>query len=57
MRNSETDKDITNFVSYQLSHDSKFQKWKARHEEIQDNLTKKAQGVYVQHIQEMEDFD
>ncbi|KAL5002549.1 hypothetical protein BDV10DRAFT_191363 [Aspergillus recurvatus] len=46
MRNNETAKDIANFVSYQLSHDSKFQKWKARHAEIQDNLTKKSQGVF-----------
>ncbi|KAL3488651.1 hypothetical protein BJX62DRAFT_253118 [Aspergillus germanicus] len=46
MRNPETDKDIANFVSYQLSHDSKFQRWKARHQEIKDNLTKKSQGVF-----------
>ncbi|KAL4757668.1 uncharacterized protein BDW70DRAFT_171116 [Aspergillus foveolatus] len=41
-----TAEDITNFVSYQLSHDPSFQKWKARHGEIQENLNKKAQGVF-----------
>jgi hypothetical protein len=46
MRNAATDKDITSFVSYRLSHDPSFQKWKARHGEIQEILNKKAQGVY-----------
>ncbi|KAL4736686.1 hypothetical protein BDV11DRAFT_211045 [Aspergillus similis] len=46
MRNNETDKDIINFISYQLSHEPKFQKWKSRHREIQDNLIKKSQGVF-----------
>jgi hypothetical protein len=46
MRNAATDKDITSFISYRLSHDPSFQKWKARHGEIQENLNKKAQGVY-----------
>jgi hypothetical protein len=45
MRNSEAEKDIANFVSYQLSHDPKFQRWKSRHREIEDNLAKKSQGV------------
>jgi hypothetical protein len=47
MRNSETDKDILNYVSYQLSHDSKLQRWKARHGEIQERLAVKSGGVYV----------
>ncbi|KAL4736282.1 ankyrin repeat-containing domain protein [Aspergillus similis] len=46
MRNAETDKDITNFVSYRLSHDPGFQKWKVRHGEILENLNRKAQGVF-----------
>ncbi|KAL4778820.1 hypothetical protein BJX76DRAFT_362362 [Aspergillus varians] len=46
MRNADADKDIRNFVSYQLSHDLKFQKWKARHGEIRDNLMKRAQGMF-----------
>ncbi|KAL4941531.1 hypothetical protein BDV06DRAFT_179665 [Aspergillus oleicola] len=46
MRNAETDKDITSFISYKLSYDPAFQKWKARHKEIQKNLNKKAQGVF-----------
>ncbi|KAL4750028.1 hypothetical protein BDW72DRAFT_194272 [Aspergillus terricola var. indicus] len=46
MRNAATDKDINNFVSYQLSQDPSFQKWKTRHGEIQENLNNKAQGVF-----------
>ncbi|KAJ5140290.1 NACHT nucleoside triphosphatase [Penicillium atrosanguineum] len=46
LRNSETDRDIANFVSYQLKNDLKLQKWKERHEEIQNKLTKSAQGVF-----------
>ncbi|KAL5045868.1 hypothetical protein BDW71DRAFT_72141 [Aspergillus fruticulosus] len=46
MRNDDNAKDITNFVSYQLSHDPKLQKWKSRHREIEENLTKKSQGVF-----------
>lgn len=34
LRNSEIDRDIANFVSYQLKNDAKLQKWKARHNEI-----------------------
>lgn len=45
MRNSEIDRDIVNFVSYQLSNDTKLQRWKARHREIQTKLTTGAQGV------------
>ncbi|RJE17605.1 Ankyrin repeat protein [Aspergillus sclerotialis] len=39
LRNSEIDRDIVNFVSYQLQNDAKLQKWKARHGEIQAKLT------------------
>ncbi|KAL4963354.1 uncharacterized protein BDV14DRAFT_210017 [Aspergillus stella-maris] len=46
MQNPETDKDITNFVYYQLSHDPRLQKWKVRHGEIQESLSQKAQGVF-----------
>lgn len=45
MKNSDTDIDIENFISYQLSNDPKLQKWKSRHKEIQEKLTSKAQGV------------
>ena len=45
LRNSEVERDIANFVSYQLKNDAKLQKWKARHDEIQAKLTTGAQGV------------
>jgi hypothetical protein len=45
LRNSEVERDIANFVSYQLRNDEKLQKWKARHDEIQAKLTTGAQGV------------
>lgn len=45
LRNSETDRDIANFVSYQLRNDKKLQRWKARHDEIEAKLTISAQGV------------
>lgn len=45
MRNPKTDTDIQNFISYQLANDPKFQRWKLRHEEIQETLMTKAQGV------------
>jgi hypothetical protein len=45
MKNSGIDKDITDFVSYQLDNDTKLQRWKARHSEIQTKLTQGAQGV------------
>lgn len=45
MKNSDTDTDIQNFISYQLRNDSKLRQWKSRHEEIQEKLTSKAQGV------------
>ncbi|KAL3431916.1 hypothetical protein BDV09DRAFT_198273 [Aspergillus tetrazonus] len=46
MRNAATDNDISNYVFYRLSHDPSFQKWKARHGEIQETLNRKAQGVF-----------
>lgn len=45
MRNPETDIDIQNFISYQPSMDPKLQRWKSRHDEIQEKLMDKAQGV------------
>lgn len=45
MKNEEIDKDIADFVSYQLNIDPKLQKWKARHPDIQAALTERAQGV------------
>ncbi|KAI3226148.1 hypothetical protein DTO012A9_9154 [Penicillium roqueforti] len=46
LRNSEVDRDIANFVSYQLKNDEKLQRWKARHNEIEAKLTTSAQGVF-----------
>ncbi|KAJ6069108.1 NACHT nucleoside triphosphatase [Penicillium canescens] len=48
LRNSETDRDIADFISYQLKNDLKLQRWEERHEEIQTKLTTRAQGVYVE---------
>ncbi|KAJ9487635.1 hypothetical protein VN97_g5652 [Penicillium thymicola] len=46
MRNPETDTDIENFISYQLSNDPKLQQWNTRHDEIQEKLASKAHGVF-----------
>ncbi|OQE24172.1 hypothetical protein PENFLA_c010G02274 [Penicillium flavigenum] len=46
MKNPDTDRDIQNFISYQIRNDSKLRQWKSRHEEIQEKLTSKAQGVF-----------
>ncbi|CAG7989484.1 unnamed protein product [Penicillium nalgiovense] len=46
MKNPDTDTDIQNFISYQLRNDSKLRQWKSRHEEIQEKLASKAQGVF-----------
>ncbi|KAL4769179.1 hypothetical protein BDW60DRAFT_210265 [Aspergillus nidulans var. acristatus] len=46
LRNSEIDRDIANFVTYQLENDAKLQKWKQRHHEIEAKLTAAAQGVF-----------
>ncbi|KAJ5620333.1 hypothetical protein N7510_004317 [Penicillium lagena] len=46
MRNTEIDNDITNFVSAQLKHDPKLQRWKSLHTEIQKKLTQRPQGVF-----------
>ncbi|TQB70154.1 hypothetical protein MPDQ_000932 [Monascus purpureus] len=48
MKNPEIDRDIANFVSDQLKYDTKLQRWKTRHIRIQEQLTKNAQGVYVE---------
>lgn len=45
MKNPGIDKDISDFVAYQLDNDKKLQKWKARHSEIQEKLKQGAQGV------------
>ncbi|KAJ5099403.1 hypothetical protein N7532_006404 [Penicillium argentinense] len=46
LRNSEVDRDIANFVSYQLKNDEKLQRWKAHHDEFEAKLTTSAQGVF-----------
>lgn len=45
MKNSGIDKDIFDFVSYQLENDTKLQRYKVRHSEIQEKLTHGAHGV------------
>lgn len=45
MKNSDIDKDIVNFVSYQLANEPKLQRWKARHGDIEAKLTTMAGGV------------
>lgn len=45
MKNSGIDKDIFDFISYQLENDIRLQRWKVRHSEIQAKLTQGAQGV------------
>ncbi|KAJ6031800.1 NACHT nucleoside triphosphatase [Penicillium herquei] len=46
LRNSGMNRDIAEFVSYQLNNDAKLQRWKVRHEEIQKKLATDAQGVF-----------
>ncbi|KZN92140.1 Ankyrin repeat and KH domain-containing protein [Penicillium chrysogenum] len=46
MKNAANDKDIADFVFDQLNHDTKLQRWKARHGEIQSKLIHGAQGVF-----------
>ncbi|KAJ5311151.1 hypothetical protein N7476_007011 [Penicillium atrosanguineum] len=46
MKNPGIDKDIFDFVSYQLENDSKLQRWKVRHSEIQNKLGQGAEGVF-----------
>jgi hypothetical protein len=45
MKNSGIDKDIANFVSYQLDNDPKLHRWKALRSDIQSKLTMGAQGM------------
>lgn len=45
LRNTEVDKDIENFASHQLRYNKKLQRWKERHNEIQERLAIGAQGV------------
>jgi predicted transport protein len=47
MRDLGNDKDIMNLVSYRLNNDPKLRRWKARHGEIQSQLTTGAQGKSV----------
>lgn len=45
MENSGINKDIADFVSYQLESDEKLQKWRVRRGEIREKLIDGAQGV------------
>lgn len=45
LRNADIDKDISNFISDQLTVDSRLRKWHAYHDRIQQALTERAQGV------------
>ncbi len=47
MRNAETNRDISDFISGQLNIDPKLRKWRAYHDRIQQVLAERAQGVYV----------
>lgn len=44
---SDVDRDIEDFLSHQLKNNSRLQRFKDRHDEIQTKLTANAQGVYV----------
>ena len=48
MQNSGIDKDIADFISGRLDTGRGLQKWKKYHSRIQESLTKRAKGVYVQ---------
>ncbi|KAJ5500642.1 hypothetical protein N7453_009693 [Penicillium expansum] len=52
MKNAGIDKDIVDFISYQLENDTKLQRWKVRHSEIQAKLTQGAQGVLPRDLDE-----
>jgi archaellum biogenesis ATPase FlaH len=45
MKNPGTEHDIFDFVSHQLEHDTKLQRWRVRHNEIQTRLTQDGQGM------------
>ncbi|KAJ5312860.1 hypothetical protein N7508_003690 [Penicillium antarcticum] len=47
IRNSHTDRDILNFVAYELESDPKLRKWHRRHHEIREKLVKQAEGVFI----------
>jgi hypothetical protein len=47
MKSSEIDKDIANFVSFQLENDKKLQRWRTRHDEIQAKLMQGEQAMYI----------
>ncbi|KAJ5117570.1 NACHT nucleoside triphosphatase [Penicillium atrosanguineum] len=46
MNNTGIEKDITDFVTYQLENDFKLQRWNARHNEMKERLLQGAQGVF-----------
>ncbi|BDD62495.1 hypothetical protein MAP00_007463 [Monascus purpureus] len=46
MKNPGVNRDIAIFVSDQLKEDQQLQRWKARHSDIQEQLTQHAQGVF-----------
>ncbi|KAJ5605672.1 hypothetical protein N7510_008453 [Penicillium lagena] len=46
MKNSEIDRDIANFITYQLNNDSSLRKWEPHHEQIRKALAERAQGVF-----------
>ena len=48
MQNSGIDKDIGDFISGQLDRRRSLQKWKKYRDKIQESLSKRAKGVYVQ---------
>lgn len=47
MQNAGIDKDITNFISGRLNTDRNLKKWTKHRDKIQETLTRRAKGVYV----------
>jgi hypothetical protein len=45
VKNSEIDKDISNFISFQLKTNQHLQKWQDYHDQIQQELSERAQGI------------
>jgi ankyrin repeat domain-containing protein 50 len=45
LRNSEIDRDISNFISFQLRTNQHLQKWQNYHDQIQQALSERAQGM------------
>ncbi|KAJ5896208.1 uncharacterized protein N7473_005607 [Penicillium subrubescens] len=46
MKNSEINRDITNFITCQLNDDSSLRKWETYHKQIRKALAESAQGVF-----------